>query len=209
MICLVRPTIITFHWDEQSHRSDKSDWTSRWVLLVLAGIFYWRDDVIRRYLCWLIMRDVGWYSSGGTFRGNALNICYLPLTCGDRSISVYLGQYHGCWCPGSLRGQDISSHDIDYIEYVGPSLTWASVLSTCVKSMWGNDIKCKYMFMFPQKKLARKGLKKLKRFLEMNTSQISTPAQGTVNKYCINLCSPKIPKCLYKCDKKAVGASFH
>ena len=24
--------------------------------------------------------------------------------------------------------------------------------------MWGNDIKCKYMFMFPQKNLARKGL---------------------------------------------------
>ena len=56
----------------------------------------------------------------------------------------------------SLRRQYISSHDIDYIEYVGPSLTWGSVISTCVKSMWRNDIKCKYMFMFPQKNLARK-----------------------------------------------------
>ena len=27
----------------------------------------------------------------------------------------------------SLRRQDISSHAIDYIEYVGPSLTWGSV----------------------------------------------------------------------------------
>ena len=60
--------------------------------------------------------------------------------------------------PGSLRRQDISSHDIDYIEYVGPSLIWGKILSTCVKSMWRNDIKCKYMFMFPQKNLARKGL---------------------------------------------------
>ena len=84
--------------------------------------------------------------------------CGHALTLNMRVISVYLGQYHGCWCPGSLRRQDISSHDIDYIEYVGPSLTWRSVLSTCVKSMWRNDIKCKYMFMFPQKKLARKGL---------------------------------------------------
>ena len=57
---------------------------------------------------------------------------------------------------GSLRRQDINSHDIDYIEYVGPSLTWGS---TCVKSVWRNDIKCKYMFMFPQKNLAHKGLK--------------------------------------------------
>ena len=24
-----------------------------------------------------------------------------------------LGHYHGCWCPGSLRRQDISSQDID------------------------------------------------------------------------------------------------
>ena len=44
------------------------------------------------------------------------------------------------------------------IEYVGPSLTWGSVLSTCVKSMWRNDIKCKYMFMFPQKNVASTGL---------------------------------------------------
>ena len=48
-----------------------------------------------------------------------------------------------------------------YIEYTGPSLTWGRILSTCVKSMWRNDIKCKYMFMFPLKNLARKGLKLL------------------------------------------------
>ena len=28
--------------------------------------------------------------------------------------SIELGQYHGCWCPGSLRRQDINSHDIEY-----------------------------------------------------------------------------------------------
>ena len=39
-----------------------------------------------------------------------------PLTYGDRVISVQLGQYHGYWCPGSFRRQDISSHDIDYVE---------------------------------------------------------------------------------------------
>ena len=38
------------------------------------------------------------------------------LACGDRVISIYLDQYHGCWCPGSFRRQDISNHDIDYVE---------------------------------------------------------------------------------------------
>ena len=36
--------------------------------------------------------------------------------CGDRVISVELDQYHGCWYPGSLRRQDISTHDTDYVE---------------------------------------------------------------------------------------------
>ena len=32
------------------------------------------------------------------------------------------------------------------------------MLSTCVISMWSNDIKYKYMFMFPLKNLVPKGL---------------------------------------------------
>ena len=54
---------------------------------------------------------------------------------------------------------DDVSPDIDYIEYLGPSLAWGRILSTCVLSMWRNDTKCKYMFMFPLKYLAHKGLK--------------------------------------------------
>ena len=98
--------------------------------------------------------------------------------CGDRVNSVYLGQYHGYWCPGSLRRQDISSHDTDYIEYVGPSRIRGSVLSTCVKSMWSNDIECKYMFMFPLKNLARKGLRDvdaLHQFVSNATSLLGSP----------------------------------
>ena len=53
---------------------------------------------------------------------------------------------------------DISSHDIDYAQYVSPRLTSGKILSTCVISMWSNDIYCKYMFMFLLKNLARKGL---------------------------------------------------
>ena len=47
--------------------------------------------------------------------------------------------------------------DIDYIAYVGPSLTWGGILSTCAISMWMHDTKCKYVLMFPLKNLARKG----------------------------------------------------
>ena len=72
----------------------------------------------------------------------------------ERVISVWLGQYHGCWCPDSWRRQDISSHDIDYVEYVDPSPTWGSGLSISVKSMWRNDMKYKYMFTFPQQKFS-------------------------------------------------------
>ena len=95
-------------------------------------------------------------STGYTYRWKVLltlnvrGMSYLGLT---RSIS--------CWWPGSLCRQDISSHDIDYVEYVAAGLTWGRILSTCVISMWSNDIKCKYMFMFPLKNLARKGLKKV------------------------------------------------
>ena len=47
-----------------------------------------------------------------------------------------------------------TSAAIDYVEYVGPGLTWGRILSTCVMSMWSNDIKCKYMFMFRLKKFS-------------------------------------------------------
>ena len=47
------------------------------------------------------------------------------------------------------------SHDIDYVEYVGPGVTWERILSTCVISKWSNDMKCKCMFMFPLQNLVR------------------------------------------------------
>ena len=81
-----------------------------------------------------------------------------PLACGDRINSVQHCKYHGCWCPGSLRRQDISTHDIDYVEYVSSCLTWGRVSTTCIMSMWRNNRKCKYMFLFTLKNSACKGL---------------------------------------------------
>ena len=50
--------------------------------------------------------------------------------------------------------QDISNHDIDYVECGGPGLTWGKILSTCVISVWSIDTKWKYMFMLPLKRLS-------------------------------------------------------
>ena len=95
------------------------------------------------------------------------------------------GQYPGCWCPGSLRRQDISSHGIDYVE-LGPGLTWERISGTCVISMWSNDIKCKYMFMFPLKNLARKELTHVS--LLCSSCHIHTPNS---NNYW-NECNPRV-----------------
>ena len=66
---------------------------------------------------------------------------YKPLTCGDRIILVQQSQYHGCWCPGSLRRHDIGAHDIAYV------LHQVDFIYLCHNSVWRNDINCKYMFM--------------------------------------------------------------
>ena len=44
-----------------------------------------------------------------------LNVKYLIMHPFWRWLNIpgELSQYHGCWCPGSLRRQVISSHDID------------------------------------------------------------------------------------------------
>ena len=77
--------------------------------------------------------------------------------------------------PWFLTSPGHQQHDIDYVEYVGPGLTWGRILSTCVISMWSNDIKCKYMFMSPLKNLARKGLNLLMLRLEYSGSIMSIP----------------------------------
>ena len=60
--------------------------------------------------------------------------------CGNQINLVQHSKY-GCWCPGALRRQDISTHDIDYVEYRSSSChTWGRIPTTCVMSMWWNDI---------------------------------------------------------------------
>ena len=79
-----------------------------------------------------------------------------PLTYEDRIDSVQHSQYHGCWCPGSVRRQDISTHDIHNVE-CSKLLSYLRKHLNCVMSTWRNDTKSKYMFLVPLKNLACEG----------------------------------------------------
>ena len=78
-----------------------------------------------------------------------LSLNVITLDVGDRIILVQHNKYHGCSCPGLSRHQDISTHDIDYAEYVSSCITWGRISTTCVMSVWRNDRTCIYIFMFP------------------------------------------------------------
>ena len=104
--------------------------------------------ILRRGLGTMVL-ILFWNISASAAEGLTLNVrgpSYLGLT---RSISWLL-------MPWLLTSPGHSSHDIDYVEYAGPDLTWGRILRTCVISMWSNDIK--YMFMLSLKNAARKGL---------------------------------------------------
>ena len=85
--------------------------------------------------------------------------CNLNSWCAGTKLSSFNSvNIKGCWCPGSFHHQDISTHDTDYIEKISPCFRWERISTTCVMSVWGNEINCKYISMFPLKNLAHKGL---------------------------------------------------
>ena len=66
-----------------------------------------------------------------------------PRQAGSLWYSWISSQYHGYWCPGSLRRQAIKSHDTDYGKHRGPCLHWAWPATACVILVTGNDAECK------------------------------------------------------------------
>ena len=87
----------------------------------------WRQPIWRS-LCWrtnapsTARRLVRWSPTSGR--------CTRSLTCwpiaAERSVTAHIqfkiqipiwhSQYHGCWCPGDARSQDISIYDISYVK---------------------------------------------------------------------------------------------
>ena len=74
---------------------------------------------------------------------NILRISSQPLWKGN--ICEEQGQYQCCWWPGYLHHQAISRHG-NVRGY--PGLPWQQILITCDISIWRNDMKCQYNFMF-------------------------------------------------------------
>ena len=82
--------------------------------------------------------------------------CILTLNVWDRINPVLHCKYHGCWCQHPWYS--ISTHDIDYVEWVSSSHTRERISTTCAMSGWRNAINYNCIFMFSTKNSARKGL---------------------------------------------------
>ena len=77
--------------------------------------------------------------------------------CWGQNILGEQGQYHGCWCHGSLCHQAINDHDIDCIGWTDPCLPSGSISPTYTILVSICDRKCKDVFMFLQNISAHKG----------------------------------------------------
>ena len=90
------------------------------------------------------------------------------LWCWGYNNLIVPGQYCGCWFPGSLLPQVISSYGIDYVGYRGPCFPWGRFLmvSTICLEKWD---KMKMILFFPK---ANSGGKELDLVAEL-TNQVS------------------------------------
>ena len=105
------------------------------IALILIGQFHWKLCLI-----WGISSEqyvpIGW-ALMLTLCVNFTGQCTVWWTgAKERKYLVlrpnYSGrnnQYHGCWCPGSLCHQDISSDNFDF---VGPGLPYGLYSITCI-----------------------------------------------------------------------------
>ena len=152
------------------HIFHQTYWQNTVLLLFLVCYFLMHDGVFAN-VCYFLMQD-------GVFDGAALtpprgvvqstpgnhqllttDVCLYVQALGTYvRWPSYLGSPRSLSCllmPWLLTspGHQQPWHWLCRISRSG--LTWGRILTTCVISMWRNDIKCKYMFMFPLQKLAR------------------------------------------------------
>ena len=67
------------------------------------------------------------------------NLKYYSFWRWDWNIPGEIGQYHGYWCPGSLRRQIISSHGIDSVGHMCSCFPWGTISTTCAISVSRNE----------------------------------------------------------------------
>ena len=98
-----------------------------------ANQSYWSLVYVVCMACWANDELIGaWNDTIGRRRTRQ------PCWCWNRNIPCELGQYHGCWCPGSFRYQGINSHSIYYVRKQ-VFVTYEEGYQILVPSIFRND----------------------------------------------------------------------
>ena len=99
-----------------------------------------------------------------------------------------LVQYHGCWWPGSLCCQAISSHGIDCAGLANPCFQQVMISMTSCISVLRNNRKCKYIFVLHK---INSGWQGSVSFLSITeTCMCCWKVQGLKGAFMIMLCLP-------------------
>ena len=59
--------------------------------------------------------------------------------CWNGDIPGELDQHHGCWCPGPMRHQVVSSLGFEYAGFIGLCLPWDMISTRCAISVLKDD----------------------------------------------------------------------
>ena len=78
--------------------------------------------------------------------GNKFHSTYVTLLMLETEYCSLFGQYHTCWCPGSLSREVISRHGTDNIEQITYRVAPLWIWSSSVEQNPRYDKKCEYIF---------------------------------------------------------------
>ena len=117
-------------WNDVEHKYD-----FYWYDYGTVAILYVKNSVFGNIVFW---NEIHLY----------LGTVIFPICCKDWNILGKLGQYHGCWCPGSLNCLTTSKHCIDYVGLLGPCFSWRENFKYLAISVLKNDWKRKYVSLF-------------------------------------------------------------
>ena len=122
------------------------------VFIILDKFLFWRHPLFLSECL-----DISWWWKVGLWCGLHGTLCFLVFTAEDKFMCSYfnrswwlqpparflnllggeteilqvkLGQYHGCWCPGSPCRQAISRHG-DCTGWMGTYFPWGRISTSC------------------------------------------------------------------------------
>ena len=96
-----------------SHRADSASQTPHYLVIKKLNMFYLS----------LLFHDIP---------HNIQHIPIIPSGVGNGNF-WRASQYHGCWCPGDVSGQAMSSHNTDYTGWTGLCIPWWRIPTSCAE----------------------------------------------------------------------------